>query len=279
MFSRTLLLFFVVSVIPKYTSYLTLFRYSTSTRNFLYSRLYNSAATITTESIAPTVYEKDLYSVLGVAKNSSKSELKQAYLQIVFQNHPDRNNSIDALAKFRNATYAYQVLGRDEKSRAIYDRKIDTQTYLTVLEEVGTDIIVPLAREVAVPLINFTFNSISSFAMPILRDVFEQSAAVAQIFAVGVEEDSLEVRMSRALDAFEKTSYDQNMRKLQTQLQQFDETIESTKTRFRDAEQTEKDGIEKQELLLEQFNAESLILDRLIRYVFLCSYFINSFYL
>ena len=202
--------------------------------------------------------------MLGVTKNSSKSELKQAYLQIVFQNHPDRNNSVEALAKFRNATYAYQVLGRDEKARAMYDRKIDTQTYLTVLEEVGTDIIVPLAREVAVPLLNFTLNSISSFAMPILRDVFEQSAAVAQMFTFGDDEDPFETRMSRALDAFEKTSYDQNMRKLQAQLQQFDATLESTKTRFRDAERAERDAIAKRDLLMEELKMESSTLEHLI---------------
>jgi len=224
------------------------------------------------------VYEKDLYSVLGVSKNSSKSELKQAYLQIVFQNHPDRNNSVDALAKFRNATYAYQVLGRDEKARAMYDRKIDTQTYLTVLEEVGTDIIVPLAREVAVPLINFTLNSISSFAMPILRDVFEQSAAVAQMFTSGDDEDPFETRMSRALDAFEKTSYDQNMRKLQAQLQQFDVTLESTKTRFRDAERVERQEIEKQELLMNELKMESSTLDHLIRYELFIIILIDLYY-
>lgn len=228
------------------------------------TRVYGSTAT-PTESIAPTVYEKDLYSVLGLPKNCSKVELKQAYLQIVFQNHPDRNNSVEALAKFRNATYAYQVLGRDEKSRAMYDRKIDTQTYLTVLEGVGTDIIVPLAREVAVPLINFTLNSITSFAMPILRDVFEQSAAVAQMFTSEIDdEDSFEERMSRALDAFEKTSYDQSMRKLQAQIQKFDETLESTKKRFRDAERAEREAIESREKLTFQLNTEARNLEQLI---------------
>jgi len=38
----------------------------------------------------------------------------------------------------------------------------------------------PLAMEVAVPLINLTVKSIGSFAMPYLRDAYEQSVAIFQ---------------------------------------------------------------------------------------------------
>lgn len=64
-----------------------------------------------TETVLPATYESDLYRVLGVSRDSPRGEIKDAYLKIVFQNHPDRNKTEEALHIFRNATYAYQILG------------------------------------------------------------------------------------------------------------------------------------------------------------------------
>ena len=64
--------------------------------------------------------EKDYYEILGVSKNASKDEIKNAYRKLAFQYHPDRNKSPDAEAKFKEISEAYAVLSDDEK-RAQFD--------------------------------------------------------------------------------------------------------------------------------------------------------------
>ncbi|XP_020214961.1 chaperone protein dnaJ A6, chloroplastic isoform X1 [Cajanus cajan] len=62
----------------------------------------------------------DYYSVLGVSKNSSKSEIKTAYRKLARTYHPDVNKEPDAEQKFKEISNVYEVLSDDEK-RSIYD--------------------------------------------------------------------------------------------------------------------------------------------------------------
>ncbi|MEO9365770.1 MULTISPECIES: J domain-containing protein [Candidatus Nitrosocaldus] len=62
----------------------------------------------------------DYYEVLGVSKNASKEEIKQAYRRLALKYHPDRNKSPDAEEKFKLISEAYAVLSDDEK-RKLYD--------------------------------------------------------------------------------------------------------------------------------------------------------------
>ena len=64
--------------------------------------------------------KRDYYDVLGVSKNSSKDEIKQAYRKLALKYHPDRNKSTDAEEKFKEISEAYAVLSDDEKRR-VYD--------------------------------------------------------------------------------------------------------------------------------------------------------------
>ncbi|CAA0827877.1 DNAJ heat shock family protein [Striga hermonthica] len=65
--------------------------------------------------------DRDYYSVLGVSKNSSKSEIKSAYRKLARSYHPDVNKEAGAEEKFKEISNAYEVLSDDEK-RSIYDR-------------------------------------------------------------------------------------------------------------------------------------------------------------
>ncbi|VFQ88826.1 unnamed protein product [Cuscuta campestris] len=64
---------------------------------------------------------KDYYSVLGLSRNSSKSEIKSAYRKLARSYHPDVNKEPEAEQKFKEISNAYEVLSDDEK-RSIYDK-------------------------------------------------------------------------------------------------------------------------------------------------------------
>jgi len=65
--------------------------------------------------------KKDFYEVLGVAKGSSKDEIKSAYRKAALKFHPDRNKAPDAEEKFKEINEAYEVLSNDQKKTA-YDQ-------------------------------------------------------------------------------------------------------------------------------------------------------------
>ncbi len=61
---------------------------------------------------------KDYYSILGVEKNASKEELKQAFRKKAHELHPDKGGDE---AKFKEVNEAYHILSDDEKRRQ-YDQ-------------------------------------------------------------------------------------------------------------------------------------------------------------
>lgn len=62
----------------------------------------------------------NLYATLGVKKKATPTEIKKAYRKLSMKFHPDKNKSPDAEAKFREISYAYEVLSNAEK-RKVYD--------------------------------------------------------------------------------------------------------------------------------------------------------------
>ncbi|KAE7998053.1 hypothetical protein FH972_002631 [Carpinus fangiana] len=65
--------------------------------------------------------DSDYYSVLGVSRNASKSEIKSAYRKLARSYHPDVNKEPGAEQKFKDISNAYEVLSDDEK-KSLYDK-------------------------------------------------------------------------------------------------------------------------------------------------------------
>jgi len=65
---------------------------------------------------------KDYYKILGVSRNASEKEIKQAYRRLARKHHPDLNpGDKSAEAKFKEINAAYEVLSNPEK-RKKYDQ-------------------------------------------------------------------------------------------------------------------------------------------------------------
>jgi curved DNA-binding protein len=77
---------------------------------------------------------KDYYNVLGIGRNASEQEIKQAYRRLARKYHPDVNpNNKQAETRFKEINEAYEVLS-DKEKRSKYDRfGADWQRY----EQVG----------------------------------------------------------------------------------------------------------------------------------------------
>ena len=64
---------------------------------------------------------KDYYKVMGVARDATEAQIKQAYRKLARKYHPDVSKEKDAEARFKDLGEAYEVLRSPEK-RAAYDQ-------------------------------------------------------------------------------------------------------------------------------------------------------------
>lgn len=71
-------------------------------------------------AVTDTDINADLYSVLGVPKNSSPVDIKKAYKSLILKYHPDKNKEVGTTKRFREIRAAYEIL-IDPKKRAEHD--------------------------------------------------------------------------------------------------------------------------------------------------------------
>jgi curved DNA-binding protein len=64
---------------------------------------------------------KDYYKVMGVTRDATEAQIKQAYRKLARKYHPDVSKEKDAEARFKDVGEAYEVLRSPEK-RAAYDQ-------------------------------------------------------------------------------------------------------------------------------------------------------------
>jgi curved DNA-binding protein len=63
---------------------------------------------------------KDLYSVLGVARDADEDTIKKAFRKLAMKYHPDKNPAKSSEQRFKEVNQAHEVLS-DKKKRALYD--------------------------------------------------------------------------------------------------------------------------------------------------------------
>jgi len=80
---------------------------------------------------------KDYYAILGVKRNASEREIKQAYRQLARKYHPDVNpGDKSAEAKFKQINEAYELLS-DKEKRKKYDQFGDQWQYADQFTRAG----------------------------------------------------------------------------------------------------------------------------------------------
>jgi len=81
--------------------------------------------------------KKDYYAILGVKRNASAQEIKQAYRRLARKHHPDVNPSDkSAEAMFKQINEAYEVLS-DKENRKKYDQFGDQWQYADQFAQAG----------------------------------------------------------------------------------------------------------------------------------------------
>ena len=70
---------------------------------------------------------KDLYEVLGVARDAGPDDIKRAYRRLARELHPDVNPDPATQEQFKEVTAAYEIL-RDPEKRRMYDRGVDPRS-------------------------------------------------------------------------------------------------------------------------------------------------------
>ena len=58
---------------------------------------------------------KELYSILDLTRDASPEDIKKSFRKLAMQYHPDKNKEDDAEEKFKEVSFAYNILSDPEK--------------------------------------------------------------------------------------------------------------------------------------------------------------------
>ena len=92
----------------------------------IYDISKNSNNLTKTEREANIIMDGNYYSILGVRNGAQlsdklKFEMKRVYKKLALEYHPDKNESVNAMDKFKKIKKAYEVLS-DPLKKQVYDQ-------------------------------------------------------------------------------------------------------------------------------------------------------------
>lgn len=64
---------------------------------------------------------KNFYQILGISKTATETDIRKAYRKLALKYHPDRNKEKGAEEKFKEISYAYEILSDSDKKKK-YDQ-------------------------------------------------------------------------------------------------------------------------------------------------------------
>jgi chaperone protein DnaJ len=87
----------------------------------------------------------DYYKILNINKNASKDDIKKAYIKLVKQYHPDKNDSQYSKDKFNQIKNAYEILLKETENKKyissykedFYKTNINTEVEITYNESLS----------------------------------------------------------------------------------------------------------------------------------------------
>lgn len=92
--------------------------------------------------------KRDYYTILNVPSDAPPHVIKKAYRQLALKYHPDKNPlNKAAVARFRQITEAYEVLGDDEKRERYNRNYTPTPSYNVVYGKDGSEMVLIPAGE------------------------------------------------------------------------------------------------------------------------------------
>ena len=151
--------------------------------------------------------KKDYYEILGIKRDASNKEIKQAYRRLARKYHPDVNpGDKSAEAKFKEMNEAYEVLS-DKETRQKYNQFGDQWQYADQFKQAGRKQTssAGFGRGGSSTSYHFTGGGMDSLFDELLRDVHESPRRQAQQRRGRDIESPLEVTLEEAYNGTKRT--------------------------------------------------------------------------
>ena len=84
-----------------------------------------------------------LYNRLEIDPNSSLQEIKKSYRRLARKYHPDKCRDDDAVKKFQEINYAYEILSNDRSRKEYNSMNLKEKTkFESLLEKIFKDLLI-----------------------------------------------------------------------------------------------------------------------------------------